>query len=48
VAGLPPVLEKAAPAGGVNAWVCRGASCLPPIDDLGGLERTLSAGRERV
>jgi uncharacterized protein YyaL (SSP411 family) len=41
--GLPPVLEKGAPAAGVNAWVCRGVTCLPRIDDLAGLERTLSA-----
>ena len=43
-AGLPPVLDKAAPAGGVSAWVCRGVTCLPPISDLADLERTLSAG----
>jgi uncharacterized protein YyaL (SSP411 family) len=43
-AGLPPVLDKAAPAGsGVNAWVCQGVSCLPAIGDLALLERTLSA-----
>jgi hypothetical protein len=45
-AGLPPVLDKAAPAGGVNAWICRGVTCLPPISDLAQLERTLSAGRD--
>ena len=45
-AGLPPVLDKAAPAGGVNAWVCRGVTCLAPISDLADLERTLSAGRD--
>ena len=42
-AGLPPVLDKAAPPRGVNAWVCRGVTCLPPINDLAALERTLSA-----
>jgi uncharacterized protein YyaL (SSP411 family) len=39
---LPPVLDKAAPAGGVQAWVCRGTSCLPPIANLGELEQTLA------
>jgi uncharacterized protein YyaL (SSP411 family) len=42
--GLPPVLDKPAPAGaGVNAWVCQGVSCLPPIAELAELERTLAA-----
>jgi len=36
------VLDKAAPAGGVQAWVCRGTSCLPPIANLGELEQTLA------
>jgi uncharacterized protein YyaL (SSP411 family) len=45
-AGLPPVLDKAAPAGGVNAWVCRGVTCLTPISNLADLERTLFAGRD--
>ncbi len=44
--GLPPVLDKAALAGGVNAWICRGVTCLPPIGDLADLERTLSAGSD--
>jgi hypothetical protein len=48
LAGLPPVLDKAVPASGVNAWVCRGVTCLPPISDLADLERTLSAGRDRT
>ncbi len=43
-AGLPAVLDKTAPASGVNAWVCRGVTCLAPIGDLAQLERTLSAG----
>ncbi|OGA23258.1 MAG: thioredoxin [Betaproteobacteria bacterium RIFCSPLOWO2_02_FULL_67_26] len=46
--GLPPVLDKSAPDGGVNAWVCRGVTCSPAINELAGLERMLSAGRERV
>jgi uncharacterized protein YyaL (SSP411 family) len=46
---LPAVLDKPAPAAaGVNAWVCRGASCLPAIGDLAELERTLSAGRGKA
>jgi uncharacterized protein YyaL (SSP411 family) len=40
---LPPALAKPLPAGaGVNAWVCRGVSCLPAIADPAELERTLS------
>jgi uncharacterized protein YyaL (SSP411 family) len=42
-AGLPPVLDKAAPAKGVNAWVCCGVSCMPAIGDLAELDRVLSA-----
>jgi hypothetical protein len=39
--GLPPVLDK--PAGDpVNAWVCSGVSCLPPIKDMAELERVCS------
>ena len=39
--GLPPVLDK--PVGDrVNAWVCSGVNCLPPIDDPAELERVLS------
>ena len=40
---LPPALAKPLPAGaGVNAWVCRGVSCLPAIADPAELERTLA------
>jgi uncharacterized protein YyaL (SSP411 family) len=39
---LPPALAKPLPADGVEAWVCRGVSCLPAIADLGKLERALS------
>jgi uncharacterized protein YyaL (SSP411 family) len=42
VPGLPAVLDKAAPARGVNAWACRGATCLPAIGDLAELDRVLS------
>lgn len=39
---LPAALAKPAPAPDmVNAWVCEGVSCLPPIADLGTLLRTL-------
>jgi len=40
--GLPPVLDKTAPPAGVNAWVCRGVSCLPAITDLAEVEKTLA------
>ena len=46
-AGLPPVLDKAAPAAGVNAWACRGVTCLPAITDLAELERTLTGDMAR-
>jgi len=36
VKGLPPILERAAPAGG-RAWLCRGAQCLAPVDSPGEL-----------
>jgi uncharacterized protein YyaL (SSP411 family) len=40
---IPPALDKPRPAGAdVNAWVCRGVSCLPAIGDLAELERALS------
>jgi uncharacterized protein YyaL (SSP411 family) len=42
LAGLPPVLDKGAPANGVNAWVCRGVTCMPPVTELAGLERVLA------
>ena len=37
---LPAVLEKPARPGGVNAWVCRGVTCLEPISELSTLIRT--------
>jgi uncharacterized protein YyaL (SSP411 family) len=43
VTGLPPVLDKPLAANGaVNAWVCEGVTCLPPISaiaDLPGLAK---------
>ena len=42
--GLPVVLDKPPPTGAaaVNAWVCRGVSCLPPIGDAAELDRVLA------
>jgi hypothetical protein len=39
-AGLPDALAKPL-LPGVNAWVCRGVDCLPPIAEPGELERVL-------
>jgi uncharacterized protein YyaL (SSP411 family) len=36
--GLPPVLDKPA-AASVNAWLCRGFTCLPPMDSLDALRK---------
>ncbi len=33
-AGLSPLLAKPALPGAVNAWVCQGVRCLPPVDKL--------------
>ena len=38
--GLPEVMDKPLRPG-VNAWVCQGVECLPPIDDPAALERAL-------
>jgi uncharacterized protein len=38
--GLPPVLDKPAGDGPVNAWVCQGVTCLLPIVDLETLRTT--------
>jgi uncharacterized protein YyaL (SSP411 family) len=39
---LPPALaEKAAPETGARAWICRGTTCLPPVDSLSGLTTAL-------
>jgi uncharacterized protein YyaL (SSP411 family) len=40
VSGLPGILDKAA-GSPVNAWVCRGVSCLPPISDLVDLRKAI-------
>jgi hypothetical protein len=39
--GLPEVLDKPARPGPVNAWLCRGVTCLAPIGDLVNLKNTL-------
>jgi hypothetical protein len=40
--GIPPALAK--PSGpGVNAWVCRGVTCLAPLGEPGRLRETLKA-----
>jgi len=52
VRDLPATLAKPVPATGsgqglVNAWVCRGVNCLPPIGDRGELERALAGDGAR-
>ncbi len=42
LSGLPAVLDKPAPARGVNAWVCRGVECLSAITDFEQLLSTLN------
>jgi uncharacterized protein YyaL (SSP411 family) len=42
-AGLSPVLAKPLIPGIVNAWVCKGVTCLPPVDKLEGLLDLLKA-----
>jgi len=36
VPGLPPALDKPW-TGGVNAWVCRGVTCVAPVSEVSGL-----------
>jgi len=40
IPGLPPALDKPARPG-VNAWVCRGVECLPPIAEWDELQSAL-------
>jgi uncharacterized protein YyaL (SSP411 family) len=42
---LPPELRKGEPGGSVEAWVCRGMSCLPPMTSIDEVERELSSAR---
>jgi uncharacterized protein YyaL (SSP411 family) len=39
--GLPSVLDKPARPEPVNAWLCRGVTCLAPMADLVNLKKTL-------
>ncbi|MEK7231587.1 MAG: thioredoxin domain-containing protein [Pseudomonadota bacterium] len=41
IGALPPVLDKP-PGGEVNAWVCQGVKCLPPITELAELVAVLT------
>ena len=43
-AGLPDAMNKPQRPG-VNAWVCHGVSCLPPIQDLAELAKILANGK---
>ena len=43
-ARLPPPLSKP-PSAGVNAWVCEGVTCLPPIDSVDRLREALELSR---
>ena len=38
---LPPALDKPARPGPVNAWLCRGVTCLAPVADLVNLKKML-------
>jgi uncharacterized protein YyaL (SSP411 family) len=39
--GLPALLDKPGRAGPVNAWLCRGVTCLEPMSDLVNLKQAL-------
>ena len=41
VPGLPAMLDKPVRPGAVNAWLCRGVTCLEPIGDLQHLKEVL-------
>jgi uncharacterized protein YyaL (SSP411 family) len=47
VSGLPSALDKNGlhDPGAAAAWVCEGASCLPPVFDLASLEDRLASHR---
>jgi hypothetical protein len=38
---LPALLDKPRRAGPVNAWLCRGVTCLEPMSDLVNLKQAL-------
>jgi uncharacterized protein YyaL (SSP411 family) len=39
--GLPAALDKPAAPGRVNAYVCRGVTCLEPVSQMEALRRLL-------
>ena len=39
--GLPPALDKPVAPGRVNAYVCRGVTCLEPVSEMAALRRLL-------
>ena len=39
---LPPLLDKPAPTRGVNAYLCRGVTCLAPVSDIETLKKLLA------
>jgi uncharacterized protein YyaL (SSP411 family) len=42
VAGLPAALaDKVPPGKGARAWICRGTTCLPPVDGVAALTAAL-------
>jgi uncharacterized protein len=41
IAGLPEPLDKPARRAPASAWLCRGATCLEPIDDLVELRKAI-------
>jgi uncharacterized protein len=43
---LPATLAKPAATTGVNAWLCQGVSCLPPVSDLGTIGRLLDSAQK--
>jgi uncharacterized protein YyaL (SSP411 family) len=42
--GVPAALDKPAARGRVNAYVCRGVTCLAPVGTLDALREVLAAG----
>ncbi len=49
VADLPPLLAKPVVPGTVNAWVCKGVTCLPPVEKLESLlDLSTQYSRNRV
>ena len=42
---LPPVLDKPAGKGSVNAYLCQGVNCLRPVDELAAIRSLLEAAK---